>query len=92
VPLQKNTYFQPPGAAGNPLNGNPDEDDGDLDYGGDSYLSVELGGMEPSLFDVRPLAHATLSPAISPTMGPATQQHRGSQKTKYLNTSMILYS
>ena len=43
VPLQKNPYFEPPGAAGNPLNGDPDEVDGDVDYGGDSYLSVELG-------------------------------------------------
>ena len=76
APLRKNPHYVPPGAAGNPLNGSPDEVDGDFDYGGDASLSVELGGMDPTLFDVLPLAHATLSPAISPTMEPSTQQRR----------------
>eukprot|EP01047_Picozoa_sp_COSAG01_P022076 COSAG01_NODE_1300_length_10830_cov_25.036716_12_plen_250_part_00 len=76
APLQKNPHYVPPGAAGNPLNGNPDEVDEDFDYGGDASLSVELGGMDPTLFDVLPLARATLSPAISPTMEPSTQQRR----------------
>jgi hypothetical protein len=76
APLRKNRHYVPPGAAGNPLNGNPDEVDEDFDYGGDASLSVELGGMDPTLFDVLPLARATLSPAISPTMEPSTQQRR----------------
>ena len=76
VPLLKNPYYQPPGAAGNPLDGDPDDVDGDVEYAGEAYLSTELCGMAPTLFDVRPLAHATLSPAISPTMEPSTQQRR----------------
>eukprot|EP01047_Picozoa_sp_COSAG01_P100116 COSAG01_NODE_30021_length_624_cov_40.131429_1_plen_81_part_10 len=35
APSRKNRHYVPPGAAGNPLNGNPDELDEDFDYGGD---------------------------------------------------------